>query len=65
MAGKYTVKVSKLGDVKIEAEGFTGTSCKDATEAMEMALAGKDSNTDYKPEYYESASEGEEEHLRF
>lgn len=58
------VKVSPLGDTKIEAEGFTGTACTEATEALELALAGK-KNTDHKPEYFESAGQHETESNRF
>lgn len=37
------------GSPTIEAEGFTGTSCKDATEFIERAL-GKVSERKAKPE---------------
>lgn len=63
---RYTVTINKLGDAKVEAEGFVGVSCEDATKAVELALAGKDVRKDYKDEYYE-AGEGQHatENLRF
>lgn len=64
--GTYTMKISKLGDIKIDAEGFVGESCENATKAVELALAGKQESKDHKPEYYESeAGEREKSVQRF
>ena len=60
----YTIIIDKLGDTKIEAEGFTGTACENATQAVELALAGKEVSKDHKPEYYEETRQAEE-NLRF
>jgi hypothetical protein len=35
-----TIKIRPDGAVKIEAEGFTDASCKDATRAIEEGLSG-------------------------
>lgn len=52
--GQYTIRVSKIGDVKIDAEGFVGESCENATRAVELAMQGVTTNKDHKPEYHES-----------
>jgi hypothetical protein len=44
------IKVTPKGKVTIEAVGFNGVGCKDATKAFETAIMGK-SATEYKPEY--------------
>ena len=46
---------------KFEAEGFTGTSCKTATEAFQSALGGVEEE-ELKSEYYET--EERQEFLR-
>jgi len=48
---KIIVKIKK-GKVKIEAEGYTGTSCQDATKQIEEALGVVD-DRDLKDEYYQ------------
>lgn len=52
---RIIVKVSKVGDSKIEVEGGSGTSCVDLTSGIEAALNGAVQEREYKPEY----SEGE------
>lgn len=55
------VQVSKVGDPKIEAEGFTGTPCKDATKFLEDRLGGS-AAVEEKPEMYmETETETESE----
>lgn len=66
-SGKFArIKVSKYGDTKIDMEGFTGTSCVEATQAIELALGGGGKRT-LKPEYDEPESTGQsaEQALRF
>ena len=64
MARQIKIIVSKYGDTKIDAEGFTGESCVTATQAIEAALGGGKSIK--KPEYDQPADAGEEEQtLRF
>lgn len=55
---RYTIIVDKLGDTKIEAEGFTGAACEDATKAVELALAGKSVHKDHTDDYF-AAGEGQ------
>ena len=45
------------GTVKVEAVGFTGSSCEEATAFLRGL--GTEVEKDYKPEYYDEA----EEHL--
>ena len=45
------------GSVKVEAVGFTGTTCEEATAFLQSL--GTEVEKDYKPEYYDDA----EEHL--
>lgn len=45
-------KIKPNGEVTVETEGFTGTGCQVATEAMLKAL-GTVIETTEKPEYYE------------
>jgi hypothetical protein len=57
MHKQIKVTISPLGMPLIEAQGFAGTSCTNATKAIEGAL-GADLNagvtvTEFKSEYYE------------
>ncbi len=49
---KIIVKITPEGEIEIEAEGFKGKSCVDATQFLEMIFDGK-KNRKLKPEYYE------------
>ena len=44
--------IRKDGTVRIEAEGFVGGECKDATEAFRKALGGVTLSDKDKPEIY-------------
>lgn len=58
MVERVVVKLPCMGSPKIEAQGFTGTACTDATARMEAALAGSgDKVTILKDEYHEVAAE--------
>ena len=46
------IMVSPTGEIHIEAVGFTGTSCKEATQALEEAL-GTVERSQTKPEYHQ------------
>lgn len=50
---EITVTISPMADVNIEAAGFTGKSCDEATAALEKAVSGGGGVTtkEYKPEY--------------
>ena len=54
MAEEKSMELTFLpdGTVKLEAFGFVGASCTDATKAMQQAL-GEVEKTSYKPEYFE------------
>lgn len=55
------VRIGDGGKVKIEADGFTGSSCVDATKAVESALAGRSPTVqrELKAEYHETTPETE------
>ena len=57
--GKIKVTIDHLGRPRIEAEGFVGTSCTQATAGIEKALAGNNGATAtvLKPEYYETETQ--------
>jgi len=48
---KIVINVSPFGKLNVEASGFTGTSCKAATDYLQKL--GVVTETEYKPEYYE------------
>jgi hypothetical protein len=48
---KIKVTIDKNGIPRIEAEGFAGVGCKDATRPIEDAFGGKGQSTE-KPEIY-------------
>ena len=45
------VRVSPIGEIAVEAEGFQGKGCEAATKAIEEAL-GKPTSRVRKPEYW-------------
>ena len=45
------IVVSPKGEAKLESRGFEGSSCQDATRALEQALGSKTSET-LTGEYY-------------
>jgi hypothetical protein len=52
------VTVSPKGETKVETSGFSGSSCQDASRALEEALGGRVSET-LTGDYY--ATGGEEQ----
>lgn len=52
------IDVSPAGDVKVDAQGFTGQSCADATKGIELVLGGGEAKKDKKPEWYAPATTG-------
>ena len=48
------ITIDESGKTTVEANGFTGSSCTDATKAIERAL-GAVSHDTKKPEYYQTA----------
>lgn len=64
MDKKIIVTIPQFGSPKVEAVGFNGEGCTEATAAIEKALNSAGSETrEYKPEWSNSADEGEQEQL--
>lgn len=55
---RIKVSVDKQAKIKVDAQGFTGTACKDATKALEKL--GQVTDVQDKPELYEQQ---QDEHL--
>jgi len=54
---QIVVDISPSGDVKVEAIGFNGVGCADATQQIEIALGGAGpKKKTKKPEYFNPAS---------
>lgn len=51
MAKLINININTIGQVKMDAEGFTGSSCTTATEQIELVLGGEGKKTK-KPEYH-------------
>ena len=47
------ITVAPDGEIKLEADGFTGESCVQTTAPLEEALGMDSESRDLKPEYYE------------
>ena len=55
MSRRILVKVSPAGEITVEAEGFQGKGCTDATQAIEDALGSRTAR-ELKPEYQRQQS---------
>ena len=51
MSRKIHVRVSSVGEITVEAEGFQGKGCEAATKAIEEAL-GKTKQRTRKPDFW-------------
>ncbi len=51
MIRRIIVRVSPIGDITVEADGFQGKGCEAATKAIEEAL-GKPKERIRKPDYW-------------
>ena len=56
------VLISPTGEVVIEAFGFKGADCEQATRFLEEAL-GVLTNKSRKPEYHQASTQGAQQHL--
>ena len=56
MSKKIKITIDPIGKAVIEADGFQGQGCTEATKLIEDALAGGDGKVEktYKPEWSES-----------
>ena len=61
---QINVKLNLNGGVEIDAQGFTDSSCKKATEALEQAMGGKAVTTD-KAEAYIPATNNNQEYVNY
>lgn len=54
MNKELTITIKTDGSTVVEANGFQGVGCKDASKVFEMAVAGPGGDTDTKPkpEFY-------------
>lgn len=60
------VDISPTGSVKVEALGFNGVGCTDATQQIEIALGGAGPKvTKKKPEYFQPAGSATKNRLTF
>lgn len=50
------VTISTIGAVTVEAQGFQGSGCAEATGRIRQALGGKTDKDEKKPEFYASVS---------
>ena len=60
---KIIVKIDPRGNATVEAQGFNGQGCTDATKAIEQALAGGGGEVtrEFKPEW---SNEQEDQHAQ-
>ena len=55
MSRRILVKVSPVGEITVEAEGFQGKGCEAATKAIEDAL-GKPRQRTRKPDFWRQSN---------
>jgi hypothetical protein len=55
MSRRILVKVSPVGEITVEAEGFQGKGCEAATQAIEEAL-GKPRERTRKPDFWRQSN---------
>ncbi len=55
MSRKIHVRVSPIGEITVEADGFQGNGCEAATKAIEDAL-GKPGVRTRKPDFWRQSS---------
>ncbi len=60
---RIQIRISPIGEITVEAEGFQGKGCEAATKAIEEAL-GKPQNRTRKPDFWrQSASQTNHQQL--
>jgi len=50
---QVTITVDAIGGIKMDAAGFTGNTCDDATKVFAQAFAGVQTDREDKPEYFQ------------
>lgn len=61
---ELVIDISPWGDVKIDAQGFTGNACAKASEQIELVLGGSGKKTE-KPEFHMPTVDGVRSTLTF
>lgn len=59
------IAISPAGKVTIDAQGYSGTSCTEATEQLELVLGGGSRKRETKPEYHMPAGNTTQNKLTF
>ena len=54
------IEISKTGEMKVEAHGFTGTSCQQATAELLQKMGAEATSDEAKPEMF-STTTGEQQ----
>ena len=63
---QIVIDISPAGNAKIEAKGFSGCGCTDATKEIELVLGGGAVKKEKKPEFYApGVSTGQDTKLTF
>lgn len=62
MSKRIHVRVSPIGEITVEAEGFHGNGCEAATKAIEDAL-GKTKARTRKPDFWRANSQQNQQPL--
>lgn len=61
---KINVTIDRMGNTKIEAEGYQGNSCAEATKAIEQVLSGNGAmERTFKEEWSQEQSQHEEQRM--
>jgi hypothetical protein len=55
-----TIDITPAGTVTVDAQGFQGCGCAEATEQIELILGGGQRKRKEKPEYYAPAATGQQ-----
>lgn len=62
---QININVTPAGNATIDAIGFEGCGCTEATEQIELVLGGGQKKQDKKPEYHMPTSQGVSNKLTF
>ena len=65
MGEQVVIDISRAGVVTIDAQGYQGTSCANATEQLELVLGGGAKKRETKPEYHMPAGQHGNNKLTF